>query len=93
MTGFTTADPNLSCLDNEPSLLVYHDASNPAADYVVARTSSRGLRRHGLHLRPCRRLSRKSYDSPAVPDGEIRLRAALKMRRTTAPMMARSSSI
>ena len=40
MTGFTTADPNLSCLHAEPSLLVYHDASNPADDYVVARRSS-----------------------------------------------------
>ena len=40
MTGFTTADPNLSCLDNEPSLQVYHYALNPADDYVVARTSS-----------------------------------------------------
>jgi GH18 family chitinase len=40
MTGFTTADPNLSCLDNEQSLLVFHDATNPADDYVVARTSS-----------------------------------------------------
>jgi hypothetical protein len=40
MTGFTTADPNLSCLDNEPTLQVYHEANNPADAYVVARTSS-----------------------------------------------------
>ena len=40
MTAFTTADPNLSCLDNEPSLQVYHYANNPADDFVVARKSS-----------------------------------------------------
>ena len=40
MTGFTTADPNLSCLADEPALQVYHYASNPADDFVVARTSS-----------------------------------------------------
>ena len=40
LTGFTTADPNLSCLDNEPALQVFHYASNPADDYVIARTSS-----------------------------------------------------
>jgi Glycosyl hydrolases family 18 len=40
ITGFTTPDPVLSCLDNEPSLQVYHYADNPADDYVVARTSS-----------------------------------------------------
>ena len=40
MTGFTTADPNLSCLANEPTLQVYHYASNPADDFVVARKSS-----------------------------------------------------
>jgi hypothetical protein len=40
MTGFTTANPNLSCLDNEPALQVFHYATNPADDYVIARTSS-----------------------------------------------------
>jgi hypothetical protein len=40
MTGFVTADPNLSCLDSEPSLQVFHYADNPADDYVIARTSS-----------------------------------------------------
>jgi hypothetical protein len=40
MTGFSTADPNLSCLVSEPSLEVYHYASNPGDDYVIARTSS-----------------------------------------------------
>ena len=40
MTNFVTADPNLSCLDNESSLHVYHYDSDPADDYVIARTSS-----------------------------------------------------
>ena len=40
MTGFVTADPNLSCLDNEATLQVFHYADNPADDYVVARTST-----------------------------------------------------
>ena len=50
MTGFTTADPNLSCLDNEPTLQVFHDASSPADDFVIARTSA-GDRDRGVHLR------------------------------------------
>jgi hypothetical protein len=40
MTGFATADPNLSCLASEPALQVFHYDSNPADDYVIARTSS-----------------------------------------------------
>jgi hypothetical protein len=40
MSGFTTADPNLSCLDGEPTLNAYHYAADPADDYVVTRTSS-----------------------------------------------------
>jgi hypothetical protein len=40
MTSFVTADPNLSCLDDEADLQVFHYADNPADDYVVARTSN-----------------------------------------------------
>jgi hypothetical protein len=40
MSGFTTADPDLSCLDSEPTLNAYHYAADPADDYVVTRTSS-----------------------------------------------------
>ena len=40
MTAFVTADPNLTCLDSEPTLQVYQFAGNPGDDYVIARTSS-----------------------------------------------------
>ena len=40
MTAFVTADPNLMCLDSEPTLQVYQYAGNPGDDYVITRTSS-----------------------------------------------------
>jgi len=40
MTAFVTADPNLTCLDSEPTLQVYQFAGNAGDDYVIARTSS-----------------------------------------------------
>ncbi len=40
MIDFTTADPNLSCLDNEAALDVYFFDSDPTHDYVIARKSS-----------------------------------------------------
>ena len=41
MINFTTADPNLSCLENEATLEVYFFVSDPTHDYVITRKSFR----------------------------------------------------